>query len=285
MFRDVSMFRALARPCRYFIEFVAAVAGVIVILGVLLIWRLSSSPMTSSFLKPYIESSIVNLVPGAHVAINNSVITWDNTDHSISLHADGLHLTDNDGDPIADLPDVEIRVSVFGLLIGRLVPSGLRIENPKVWLDRREDGTFLFGGMSAKGGGGAGSTKASLINVVDDLSHAHLMRKLQIQNAEFFIHDDKANRDWSATMKETVLERSLGGRLNGEAKMEIAQGDHKAFGRIALRIFARQEASHADCTVFRRQSGFVRDHGLESLHHQHTIVNTARFRSRSRQPA
>ena len=95
------MLRFVTRPLRLCIEFAAGFVGILVVLGALLLWRLGTAPMSSEFLTPYIETAITDLVPGTQVSINHSRLSWDNADHSITLHADGIRLTGNANATIA----------------------------------------------------------------------------------------------------------------------------------------------------------------------------------------
>src|SRR5262249_32256971 len=147
----------------------------------LIIWRLSTAPMNLAFLTPYTQAAVTSLVPGTKASITNSMLTWDNADHSITLHANGAKLTGTNDEPIAEIPALDMRISLFGLVIGRFVPAGLKITHPQVWLTRSKDGKFLFGGMAApENKGSIGDTKTALINIADDLTHAYFMRKLQM---------------------------------------------------------------------------------------------------------
>lgn len=212
----------MRRLLRLLLEFIAAFIGIAVVLGLLLVWRLSAKPTSSTFLTPYIADAIGELIPGAHAEASHSLLKWDNTDYTIALHLEDLHLTGEDGVDIADVPSIDIQLSVLGLLFGRLTPSVLSIDHPQVNLEREADGTLLFGGMAAHGHG-TGNLKQTLKSVADDLRHG-FMRKLQIERAVFDIHDDETESDWSVSIPETVLER-MGGEMEGSAKVEVTQKD------------------------------------------------------------
>jgi len=224
---DSPMLRFLTRPVRFVIEFIAGFIGVLVVVGVLLVWRLSMSPVSSSFLTPYVEAGIVDLVPGTQVTIAHSLLAWDNADRSVTLQADGIHMASKDGAPIADVPNLAIRISVLGLFLGRLVPAGLLIEHPQVALVRTKDGTLLFGGMAAAGEGG-GDIKGTFRHIIEDLTHAHFTRKLEITQAAFAIHDESTGDNWAVSVPDTVLERHLDGELTGESKIEVTQKNQTA---------------------------------------------------------
>ncbi len=226
------MLRQLARSTRLLIEFVGGFLAAAVVLWLLLVWRLSTAPMNLTFLTPYIQTAITSLIPGTQTSITNSELTWDNADHSITLHAEDIKLSSaNNNTPIANVPALDIRISAFGLAVGRLIPSGLHIEHPQVWIDRTADGALLFGGMPASSGGSGPSDreiKSTLAHIASQLVSAHFMRRLEIKDAIFFIHDEALNNDWSVSMPDVVLGRHLAGELTGDARIKITQGERTA---------------------------------------------------------
>ncbi len=226
------MFRSIARPLRLAIEFIAGFIAIFILIGVLVVWRLSSSPISSSFLTPYVESAIVKLVPGTQVKIDHTLLTWDNADRSITLEVNGLHMTNKEGKTITDVPIIDIRLSVLGLLVGRVEPSALLIQHPQVALVRAADGTLLFGGMEATGGGEGGDIRETLMNIIGDLEQAHFTRRLQVSGANFSIHDQQAGSDWTLGIPDVLIERHIGGLLTGEAKIQITQKDQSALAVI-----------------------------------------------------
>jgi hypothetical protein len=243
------MLRKLARPLRLLIEFIGGFIAAAVVLWLLLIWRLNAAPVNLAFLTPYTETAITDLVPGTQAAVTSSALTWDNTDHSITLHAEGIKLNGPNNAPIADIPALDIRISVFGLIIGQLIPAGLRIEHPQVWIDRAADGTLLFGGMPASSGasnnlGNGREMKGTLAHIADEIVHDRLMRRLEIKDAVFSIHDEAAGNDWSLALADTVLARHLGGELTGDAKIKITQGARTTFAVLHYH-YDRSRARHA----------------------------------------
>ena len=115
-------------------ESLPGLVAVIVIFGLLLIWRLSTGPIHSSFATPYLEAIIEGLVPDTDVQIANTLLTWDNDNHSVALHAEGIHIVEQSGMVIAEVPTVDIQLSAVGIVFGRFLPTELMIDHPQLKL-------------------------------------------------------------------------------------------------------------------------------------------------------
>ncbi|MGE3624565.1 MAG: DUF3971 domain-containing protein, partial [Bdellovibrionales bacterium] len=216
-----------SRPLRVILKILAAFIVLAVIMGGLFIWRLSRSPISTSFFTPYLEKAIEARAPGTDAHIAHSLLTWDNADHTIALHAEGIRVAGRNDKPIAEIPAVDVRVNALGLLVGRLMPSGLRLDNAKLWMERNKDGVFLFGGIPA-GGEKDDDARHTLKDLTDGLARAHLMRKLDVKNALVTIRDEETGRDWTVAMPEASLVRRHGGALDGNARMEVVDNSHTA---------------------------------------------------------
>lgn len=213
----------MLRSFRFIVELIAGIIGLTVVAGALLVWRLSMGPITSTFLTPHLQEFAEDLIPGATAEISNTLLTWDNADRSITLHADGIKLSGTEGESIVEVPSVDVRISVLGLSLGRLMPSALRVEHPQVWLLRTADGAFHFAGLPPAAATQAhGDIKGAFIRIADDAAHAYFMRKLQVSEAVINVHDEKGHSDWSIHAPSIVLDHH-DGRLDGETKIEVTQ--------------------------------------------------------------
>src|ERR1700761_6106518 len=105
--------RRCPRPFRFCIEFVAALTAVAVLLGGFLIYRLSMGPLSTTVLTPYLSQALTSRLPSATADIKSSVLTWDNTNHSIDVHAETIDIKSASGSPIARIPSLDVRISVI----------------------------------------------------------------------------------------------------------------------------------------------------------------------------
>ncbi|MDR3449483.1 MAG: AsmA-like C-terminal domain-containing protein [Alphaproteobacteria bacterium] len=257
----------MLRSLRYLAEFVAAFAGVIVVLALLLAWRLSASPINSGFLTPYIQSGIADLIPDSTVVVAGSLLTWDSSARMISVHADGIEVSDKGGEKIAVIPEFDAKISLIGLMFGQFVPRDLSIDHPQFRLERDKDGSFSIGGRNVGGqtggqGGDAPAASDSLRVVAQHaahrLSHAVLLHKLAVTRAVFSVHDDMSQSDWSIDVPEISLERSVVtsidhklayGALEGQMTVNVTQKDNSASVNIRY-VFDPLSEEHSFSTLF-----------------------------------
>lgn len=211
----------MLRSLRITLDVIAGLFVLVILMGLLLIWRLNQGPIHSAVLTPYIESTIGRIFPGTQVKIDHTLLTWDNVSRTLTFHADGLRITDDKDVVIASVPDVDIRLSGIGVLLGQFLPTQLMIDHPQIKLERKPDGSFYFGGVAA-GSGEHGNIKDSLGYIAGQLAHAAFTRKLEINRAVFEVHDTATNSDWAVFVPTTILER-VDGDLTGRIAVDVTQ--------------------------------------------------------------
>ena len=217
----------MLRYLRRFAEFAAAFLGLVLLVVALIVWRLSDSPVNSAFLVPYIEAGIERYIPGAHAQVAHAVLTWDGADHSMQLRADGLQIKNGKGGVIGEVPNVDLRLSLVGLLVGQFWPIELNIDHPQLQLDRHADGKLYFAAMATQGDddtSGEEDGRDVLRTALHNLTHAYAMRHLAATRIAIAIHDDATGRNWSVSVPEISLKRTFA-QLVGEAKIDLTQKD------------------------------------------------------------
>lgn len=221
----------MLRPLRITLEIIASLVGIVILLGLFLAWRLSQGPLQSSFLTPYLERGIETLAPGTTATIDHSLLAWDDMDHSIALHADNVEVHDRYGNTIAAIPQLDVQLSLIGMMFGQFLPTALTVTHPQMQLQRHADGSFVFGNKAVLTPSAPDTTKddddtlkENVSRIADHLLHAFFTHQLQISHAVFSIHDIATNSDWSVRIPEIGLDRS-GRELTGHAMVDVAQKD------------------------------------------------------------
>ncbi|MDP9127172.1 MAG: DUF3971 domain-containing protein [Pseudomonadota bacterium] len=217
----------MLRPFRITCEVVASLLGIVVAFSLFMFWRLSSGPIYSEFMTPYIEAGIESLVPGTQVTIAHSLLSWNDSDRTITLAADGLRVRQRGGEVIALLPKLEIQLSAVGILFGQFLPTEMGIDGLQIQLERGAHGQLAFGGMEASQSETADQAiniRQSLARISNRLVHAYFTRHLRITHAIFAVHDTVTQSDWAVTIPEIALEREAGA-LTGHAAVDLTQND------------------------------------------------------------
>lgn len=221
----------MKRQIRAIAEFVIAFLALMTLVVTIGVWRLNSSPITSEVMTPYVEAGVARYIPGAHAKIAHTVLSWDNADHSVALHADGVVIMKADNSVIGEVPNVDIRLSVIGLIVGQFWPIELTIDHPQLKLNRHADGRLYFASMAAGADVTAApdeeasnSTREAFKESLHNLAHAYAMRHLNVFRAAIDVHDDVTRRSWAVSIPEISLVRAFAS-LNGTVKLDLTQKD------------------------------------------------------------
>ena len=219
------------------IELLAALVGTTAVTALGLLWWLSAHPVSSTILTPYVEQALDGELPAARVKIQRSLLSWDNKNHALALYAEGLTMREPAGTVIAEIPKLDIHLSLFALLVGRVEPAELTLEQPQLRLVREPDGSFTFGGRQAANVPGTApepdgeNWRQKAARLADDLRNSPLLRKLQITQGQVVIHDAGASTDWTLTIPAVILKHNSTA-LNGH--LSLAFGPPEASATAAL---------------------------------------------------
>ncbi|MDX2428028.1 MAG: AsmA-like C-terminal domain-containing protein, partial [Xanthomonadales bacterium] len=115
---------------------------VVVISLLLLLWRLSSSPIQLNQFVPRIEQAASDLPGGLSVKLESIGMFWNRSEKQIDLKALDVKLLESSGSSLVSAPAVDISLSVFALMRGVVALSSIELNDVDVQLVRREDGSF-----------------------------------------------------------------------------------------------------------------------------------------------
>ncbi|HEU0118737.1 MAG TPA: AsmA-like C-terminal domain-containing protein [Alphaproteobacteria bacterium] len=225
-------------PWRLAFKIAASILCVMILAASLLVWRLSNRPMTTSFLTPYIETAIDHAIPGSHSEIAHTLLTWDNIEHSVTFHADDLKVKDGAGNVIAEVPTVDVQLSLFGLMFGQFLPLALEVEHPHFKLERDGQGVLRFGDMTSTSDDGKDSDiKGTIKHIANNLAHAFITHKLQIVDTVLDVEDRNDKSTWSIKIPEISLDR-VNGQLTGHANVNLTQKDQTSTVEVSY-VYAK----------------------------------------------
>jgi len=266
----------MKRKIRFILEFTAVFAGVILAAALLLAWRVSSQPMRSETLTPYVEMAIGKILPNTTAKISHTLIIWDNTDFSLAIQGEEAVLRDRKGAVVARLPRFRLKLSALALLRGRLAPAEMEVENPRLWFVRRADGSLWFGGEAADGGGEAASLKDGT-SIFDALKHTSKeitrrgqFRELSVTGLLISIRDDETGNE-SAVRFPRISLRHGWTEVTGAAKIEVDQKDIPPLSLEASYRFGRLQGRHEISLKFKD----INPARLANLHRRLSVLSAA----------
>ncbi|MFA4994520.1 MAG: AsmA-like C-terminal domain-containing protein [Bdellovibrionales bacterium] len=228
----------MLRPLRYIVEILAALVGVAAICALLLAWRISSSPVSSDFLAPYLKTGIESLIPGSKADLESILLTWSGSESALVLRARNVKISDSQEHKIADIPTFDTKISVMGLVFGQLTPKELVIDHPRIKLDRNKDGLLIFGGVVVNGmfsDKPAPKPSGGIVQrIAEHLSYAVFTHKLAVTSAVFDVADEKTQKNWLISVPEISVKRNgisdfnralKYGALDGQITVEVPQAE------------------------------------------------------------
>ena len=115
---------------------------IVLISLLLLLWRLSSSPIQLNQFVPGIEQAASDLPGGLSVRLESIGLYWDRSEKQIDLRALNVELVESSGTTLLNTPEVNVSFSVFALLRGVVALSSIELQDVDVHLVRRDDGSF-----------------------------------------------------------------------------------------------------------------------------------------------
>lgn len=220
---------------RHIIEFVIGAAIGIVILGGLIVWRLSGEPVSLTFLTPYLETALSAKDGAFTTRLDDTQLTWAGWDRALDIRLIGVKAVKADGQVVATVPEMGVSLSFRALFDGIIAPTSLEIFNPKLHVERGTEGGFEFGVEDA------GPEAADILKrLVGDLlappstgTAIGYLTSVEITDANLTLVDDKAKTTWHATNTDILLARDAKG-IAGSASLELALGD--GFAELAADI-------------------------------------------------
>ena len=195
------------------------IAGLLVILFIsmlLLLWRLSSSPIQLSQFVPKIEQAASNMPGGLSVRLKSIELYWDRSEKQIDLRASDVELVETSGTSLVKAPEVDISLSVFAMLHGVVALSSIELQDVDVKLVRKEDGSFqTFRKTSAGPAVGSDSKPRDFTETIQHMAKVlaseakpeaplSYLKKVRIKGS-LEVEDRKSGLNWAADAVESLF--------------------------------------------------------------------------------
>jgi len=218
-------------------EALAIVLFLFLVAGGILLWRISSEPVDIGFAKDYIEQALNNSSDEYQIAIDKVTLSWPDLTSRLFLDLKGVSLSQTGADDSASLTIDEIHLSVSRryLLIGQIRPVSVKIDEPSLQLQRKDNQIDLFFQDQEilnddEDTQPAQEESQSLANIFNQLSEPFYnekgflsaFRSLEIENAKVVVRDYELGVSWYLTNLDFSLEEaqddlklSMGMQLQG----------------------------------------------------------------------
>ncbi len=219
----------MSRLFRLAFRLFAALFALLALLMGYAAWEMSSAPKSFTNLTPYIEFVFARALPGTEAKVDETLLDWDNEKQTLSLRCEKAEWRDRKGDLVASFPVVEMKVGVWGLLRGRLLPVEMKADNAQFWITRHKDGVLAFGGVPENEDNGGGLDAFALLRKLGgEIANERLRHHIAIKEASVAVRDLKREQDWTLNLREISLQHDRK-EAKGRAKVEVAQKERESF--------------------------------------------------------
>ena len=213
------------------VEAALGAAAVAAIAAGALAWRLHQGPIDITWLARRAQD---RLAPGrAKLTVGSAQLAWEGfqgADSPLDVRWRDLSITGADGLDLIHLPRGQVTLDLPSLLLGRVVPRLVQIDDAAITLQRLADGSVRLdmGGAEAAGGGGGG---ASLLRALarqsgpdDPLSVLNQLRHVGIKGATLTLRDAHWGVVWLAHVSNAGLTRAPDGGMRAHAELDLRVG-------------------------------------------------------------
>jgi hypothetical protein len=228
--------------------------------GAVLAWRLSQGPLALPWLTSRLEAA-VNASGGPNkLAIGSVALAWEGfrlgVDRPLDLRAIDITVTDSAGRQSIAVPRAEVSLSLSALLLGRIEPRAIELDEPQLTLERAVDGTLGLD-LGLRPQPDDDSKPAPLIGVLAELARAPtsnsvtgpdaLFGQLQfvrIRGAHAVVVDRRLGVTWNVPHMQVDLTRGPQGGVNGTLELDVALGDQQTRFTGAATLAAGATQTH-----------------------------------------
>ena len=209
----------------------ALVAGLVIILS-LFAWRLSSGPISLSFLSSTFESILSANRQDIRIRLQDTILTWAGWDRTLDIRVLNVSALNADGAVLTTIPELSLSLSARALLRGLVAPKRIELFHPKIKLLRKPDGQIQlgFGAEKSKTQNSNDFLKfiiAELLKKPDPGDRLSYLDQIGIFDADLTLIDETLGLAWRAPSSQVSLVRNKDG-LEAEAIFALDISNQKA---------------------------------------------------------
>ena len=221
---------------RLFLWVLTALPMLVGLAAGVLIWRLSTGPVESSFLARQIEAAANQAQDGYRISIGRAAIAWEGWQGDgapLDIRLSGVVLRDLAGEERGRLPDASITLALGPLLRGVLAPAAIELTRPSLFLIRDAQGGI---GVDVSPDNPLPSQpgptpEAAIADLLADLMgppeeraiHTSL-RRIRVTGGEVTLRDTRYGSEWMLRDAFIELRRLTRGGVEGDGEATLRLG-------------------------------------------------------------
>jgi uncharacterized protein YhdP len=234
----------IGRLSHRLLRLLAVLVTALTVATALFAWRIASGPIALDWLTPYIADALGDRKEGIQVTVGATELRLSDDIDLVELVVVDVRARGRDGRILAELPEVELSLSLRALLRGMIAVARLEATAPHLVLVRRADGSIgLQGGADANQTGGRielGPLVAALLRPPDPGARAAYFERLEVVGGRLTLADQLSGQRLEARDAELVLLRHVDG-LGGNLAFALEQDGAPAAVHLAGRYDTASE--------------------------------------------
>lgn len=200
-------------------------------------WRLGQGPIELNWLAKRLSDSLQD--QPVRVSFDSLALVWEGfhrgADLPLDIRVENLVIADATGRHLAEAPAAHVTFSPAGLVMGRLIPRTIEIDNTHVSITRDEAGAIGIGSQTGGDTGGfdpapllrqlfspAGGDRSARWGMLEQVQRVH------IRDSGITFHDQKSGIDVVASGAEVNIVRLFSGRVAGSLHASLAAAGESA---------------------------------------------------------
>ena len=203
------------------LEGLAAAAGAVALLAVVVVWRLAMGPVSLDFLKPEIERALSARDGAYAVNIDSAELTWAGWRASLDLRVRGARAVAGDGRFIGQVPEMSVNLALPALVRGVIAPTAVEVIGPRLRLLRIAEGSIRWNEADSAALVDEKDTSADfLAQMLAELTAPEsadrplgLLASVRLSGADVVLDDRRLGVVWRMPKADVVASRDASGIL------------------------------------------------------------------------
>lgn len=199
----------MRKAFRIMLRVAAALAIVVIVAAGVFAWRLSQGPIEVGFLTPYLQRALSASDQDVRVSAKRTVLAWSGWGRGVQLQARELSVVHANGEPLAEIPVISIRLSLRALIVGEVAPIAITVHRPQLYLERSAEGRISLA-LHSKPARKSRFVPGLLSALASDKrgdGPLRLMTAIRIEDAELNIDDRYLGRVWRTKNLSVTIAR------------------------------------------------------------------------------
>ena len=239
----------MSSTARIALQAFGALFGVLAILFGLAAWRLSTGPLSLSFLSPYIQEALEGEDLSYQFEFDDTVLVWPGWGEALEIHLTEVRVAAPNGNTLAAVPTASLGLSGTALLSGTIAPTSIELIGLSLALVRDAEGQVRLAGSDETGMADDDAADSLVADLFDPPREDHPMSRLKrvsLRDASIVLIDETTDLTWTAPSADLTLNLDQAAVL-GHLSAELRVRDLET--HIEVELFHHRESKMGSAAI------------------------------------